>query len=167
MPRTMAQPRLPKGRSCTTRARRLNSMRRANHCGRVHASYTIEAGSARLADTYLTPLKYRGWHTGVDYTRYQAMGFDPENWTMSLHAGIGIDRCENPAGNASMWSLMLNADWGMMRKFRPAQSLTLAAGAPPDSPQDASTMTATATIRHPPRGHGPSTSPATRHISCA
>ncbi|WP_285823400.1 DUF3316 domain-containing protein [Duncaniella freteri] len=94
----------------------------------VHASYTIEAGSARLADTYLTPLKYRGWHTGVDYTRYQAMGFDPENWTMSLHAGIGIDRCENPAGNASMWSLMLNADWGMMRKFRPAQSLTLAAG---------------------------------------
>ena len=94
----------------------------------VYAAYTFEAGSAHLADTYLTPLKYSGWHTGVDYTRYQAMGFDPEGWTMSLHAGISVDHTDNPARNATMWNLMLNADWGMMRKFRPLPGLTLAAG---------------------------------------
>lgn len=49
----------------------------------VLAAYTFEVGSGHLADTYLTPLKYSGWHMGLDYTRYQAMGFDPDGWTMS------------------------------------------------------------------------------------
>ncbi len=94
----------------------------------VFAAYTAEFGSAHLADTYLTPLKYTGWHAGFDYSRYQAMKFSPDEWTMRLHANLGVDKADNPARNASMWSVMLAADWGMMRKFRPVPGLTLSVG---------------------------------------
>lgn len=94
----------------------------------VFAAYTFEAGSGHLADTYLTPLKYSGWHMGLDYTRYQAMSFDPDNWTMSLQGNLSVDKTDNPARNATMWDLMLSLDWGMMRKFRPLPGLTLAGG---------------------------------------
>lgn len=95
----------------------------------VFAAYSIEAGSAHIADTYLTPLKYTGWHTAFDYQRYQAMKFNPTDWTMRLHLNLSLDKTDNPARNASMWSLLLEADWGMMRKFRPLRNLTLAVGA--------------------------------------
>ncbi|MDE6118121.1 MAG: DUF3316 domain-containing protein [Duncaniella sp.] len=94
----------------------------------VFAAYTAEFGSAHLADTYLTPLKYSGWHAGLDYSRYQAMKFAPKDWSMRLHFNLGLDRTDNPARNATMWSVMLTADWGMMRKFRPLSGLTLAVG---------------------------------------
>ncbi len=95
----------------------------------VFAAYTAEFGSGHLADTYLSPIKYTGWHAGLDYQRYQAMRFDPEHWTMRLHFNLGLDKTNNPARNATMWSAMLNADWGMMRKFRPfTPDLTLAVG---------------------------------------
>ncbi|MDE6187856.1 MAG: DUF3316 domain-containing protein, partial [Duncaniella sp.] len=95
----------------------------------VFAAYTAEFGSGHLADTYLSPIKYTGWHAGLDYQRYQAMRFDPEHWTMRLHFNLGLDKTDNPARNATMWSIMLNADWGMMHKFRPfTPDLTLAIG---------------------------------------
>ena len=95
----------------------------------VFAAYTAEFGSAHLTDTYLTPLKYDGWHAALDYQRYQAMRFDPDRWTMRLHFNLGVDKTDNPARNATMWNLMLSADWGMMRKFRPfSPDLTLAVG---------------------------------------
>ncbi len=95
----------------------------------VFTAYTLETGSAKLTDTYLTPLIYEGWHTAFDYQRYQAMRFSPDKWTMRLHLNLRLDKTDNPARNASMWDLMLNTDWGMMHKFRPLPSLTLAAGA--------------------------------------
>lgn len=94
----------------------------------VFAAYTAEAGSSRLTDTYLSPLKYTGWHSALDYQRYQAMRFNPQRWTMRLHFNLSLDRTDNPARNATMWSAMLSADWGMMRKFQPIPRLTLAAG---------------------------------------
>ncbi|MDE5989482.1 MAG: DUF3316 domain-containing protein [Duncaniella sp.] len=94
----------------------------------VFAAYTAEWGAAKLTDTYLTPLRYEGWHAGLDYQRYQAMKFDPQAWTMRLHFNLSIDKTDSPARNASMWDIMLSADWGMMRKFRPVGGLTLAAG---------------------------------------
>ncbi len=94
----------------------------------VFAAYTLEAGSGHLADTYLTPLKYTGWHGALDYTRYQAMRFNPDDWTMRLHGNLSVERTDNPAGNATMWSAMLSLDWGMMRRFRPLPDLTLAVG---------------------------------------
>lgn len=97
----------------------------------VFAAYTAEIGSAHLADTYLTPLKYTGWHAGLDYNRYQAMKFNPSRWTMQLHANLSVDCTDNPARNATMWSAMLTLEWGMMHKWRPVPSipsLTLALG---------------------------------------
>lgn len=95
----------------------------------VMAAYTFEAGSARIADTYLSPLYYDGWHIGLNYQRYQAMAFNPERWTMSLTTGLSLDRAKNPARNAVAWDLTLVLDWGMMHRFRPVRNLTLAAGA--------------------------------------
>lgn len=95
----------------------------------VHAAYTVSVGSAHLADTYLTPLRYTGWHAAIDYQRMQAMRFDPERWTMQLHGNLSFDRTHNPARNATMLDAMLTLDWGMMRRFTmPLRGLTLAAG---------------------------------------
>ena len=91
-------------------------------------------------DTYLTPLKYDGWHAAFDYQRYQAMKFAPRDWTMRLSLNLSVDKTDNPARNASMWDIMLTADWGMMRKA-------------------ASTTPATATIPHRPKRPGRSISP--------
>lgn len=98
----------------------------------VFAAYTLEAGSSHLADTYLTPLKYAGWHAALDYNRYQAMRFAPDDWVMRLHGNLSVDRAVSPAGNATMWHTTLNLGWGMMRKFRPLPSLTLAVGGSTD-----------------------------------
>ncbi len=94
------------------------------------SSYMLEFGSARLADTYLTPLSYDGWHAGFYYDRMQAMKFSPEKWTMQLNAGLKFDRTQNPARNATMLNLAIDASWGMLRRFSDAftPGLSLAAG---------------------------------------
>lgn len=94
----------------------------------VRSTYAIEAGSAHLADTYLTPLHYDGWHVGIDYSRSQAMKFAPEKWTMQLRLGLGFDRTQNPVRNARMIDFMLNASWGMIRKFKVIDRLTVGIG---------------------------------------
>lgn len=94
----------------------------------VAAAYTFEVGSANLADTYLSPLKYDGWSAAFRYERMQAMKFDPERWIMRLSASVEIDRTQNPARNAVMWMGAIDASWGMLRRWRLPWSLTLAAG---------------------------------------
>ncbi|MDE5785857.1 MAG: DUF3316 domain-containing protein, partial [Duncaniella sp.] len=92
-------------------------------------AYMVEAGGARLADTYLSPLPYDGLHLGLYYQRYQAMKFSPERWSMSLTVRISLDKSNNAAGNATMWDAGLTADWGMMRRYSINRWLTLAPGA--------------------------------------
>ncbi len=94
----------------------------------VFATYTAEYGTSHIADTYLSPLKYKGWHSALDYSRYQAMRFNPDGWTMRLHANLSVDRTENPARNATIWGMLFSADWGMMHKWRPVAGLTIALG---------------------------------------
>lgn len=94
----------------------------------VFAAYTFEAGSSHLADTYLTPLRYTGWHMGLDYMRFQSMKFSPDRWTMRLHVNLSLDKTENPAKNADMWNVMLTAGWGMMHRWHLPWGLTAAAG---------------------------------------
>lgn len=94
----------------------------------VAAAYTFEVGSARLADTYLTPLKYDGWAAAFRYERMQAMKFDPDRWIMRLSAAVEVDRTRNPARNAVMWMGSVGVSWGMMRRWRLPRSLTLAIG---------------------------------------
>lgn len=83
----------------------------------VYAAYTVEAGSAHLADTYLTPLRYSGWQTTLRYDRMQAMRFAPEKWVMQLDFAATAARTLNPNGNATMWYWGVDFSWGMMRRL--------------------------------------------------
>ncbi len=86
----------------------------------VTSAYTLEAGGANLADTYLTPLRYGGWVTALGYERWQAMGFNPRTWVMRLDGRLELESTDNPARNATMWYAGLNLSWGMLwRKALP------------------------------------------------
>lgn len=94
----------------------------------VTSAYTAEIGDARLANTYLTPLKYTGWSAAFNYERMQAMKFNPDKWVMRLAAGLTLDGTENPAKNADMWRLVGEFSWGMTHRWRIPCNITLAAG---------------------------------------
>lgn len=94
----------------------------------VMSAYTVEAGTSHLADTYLSPIKYSGWHVGFRYTRMQAMKASPERWVMQLSAGVETDRTENLVGNATMWYWGVDFSWGAMRRWRFAHGLSAGAG---------------------------------------
>ena len=94
----------------------------------VASAYMLEFGGSRINDTYLTPLKYTGWMAGFKYERMQAMKFNPEKWVMRLSAGVEIDRTQNPAKNADMWYLGLDASWGMMHRWKLPHEITIGAG---------------------------------------
>lgn len=94
----------------------------------VTSSYTYEIGGATLANTYLTPLKYKGWDMALNYERMQAMKFNPEKWVMRLTAGIDLNRTDNPAKNATMWRLVADFSWGITYRFKLPHNITLAGG---------------------------------------
>lgn len=94
----------------------------------VTSAFMLAGGSSHIADTYLTPLRYSGWHVGFDYQRRQAMAFNPEKWIMDLRAGIMADRDRNPARNASIWALDINADWAMTHRWNPYPDLRVELG---------------------------------------
>lgn len=85
----------------------------------VLSAYTLELGSAHVAETYLSPLRYSGTSFALGYERMQAMRFDPEKWVMRLDGRLqaALTR-NNPRRNASMWNLDLRLGWSMMRRFR-------------------------------------------------
>ena len=80
----------------------------------VTSAFTIGIGSARLADTYLTPLHYRGTTYAFDYERFQAMRFNPLRWIMRLNINAAYNEARNPAGNAVMRNPGLRASWAML-----------------------------------------------------
>lgn len=96
----------------------------------VSEAWMAEAGSSHLTDTYLSPLRYSGWHSALTYSRMQAARFNPGRLTTALDAGLSLDSDHSPARNATMWSAMLRLSWGVLRRWTvPAvPSLTLAAG---------------------------------------
>ncbi len=94
----------------------------------VLSAYTAEIGSSHIADTYLSPLKYSGWSTALNYERMQAMKFSPEKWLMRLNARVAFNKAENPARNASMLDIDINVSWGMLLHWHRPQGITLMAG---------------------------------------
>ena len=94
----------------------------------VLSAYMIEAGSAHVCDTYLTPLHYSGWNTSLSYERMQAMKFDPERWVMRLDGRLSLGATENPAGTATIWQLDFRPSWSMMWRTSLPGGFTLAAG---------------------------------------
>ena len=94
----------------------------------VNSSWMLDAGSAHVADTYLSPLKYTGWNASFEYERLQAMKFSPDAWRQQLHVGVELSDATNRAGNGSMLYGGLYARWGMLRMWRLPYRFTVAAG---------------------------------------
>lgn len=94
----------------------------------VYSAYQLAIGSARVADTYLTPLRYRGLSLGLDYQRSQAMKFDPERWVMQLSLGASASFTHNLVKNSDMPCAAVRGSWAMMRRWRLPGSVTLGIG---------------------------------------
>lgn len=94
----------------------------------VLSTFTAEAGSAHIRDTYLTPLQYKGWEVALGYERMQAMRFNPERWVMSLDARLSLGRNFNRAHTALMWQAGFAPSWSMMWRARLPLGFMLAAG---------------------------------------
>lgn len=94
----------------------------------VLSAWTLGAGSSHLCDTYLSPLKYEGWTTSIEYERMQAAPWQQGRWTMQLKVGVELDHTENPARNATMWAAMLHASWGTMRRWNIPYGFTVGVG---------------------------------------
>lgn len=94
----------------------------------VNSHFTYDIGSSLIANTYLTPLKYTGWSMRLGYDRTQAMKFHPEQLVQRITAGLDIDRTLNPAGNARMWRLAGDFDYGITYRTRLPYDITVAGG---------------------------------------
>lgn len=94
----------------------------------VYATYALTAGSAHIADTYLSPIRYSGWSLGFDYNRLQAMKFDPERWVQQLNFDIHADRVMNARGNTTVWNADLHVSWGMLRRWKLPQGFSAGIG---------------------------------------
>lgn len=94
----------------------------------VLSAYMVEAGSAHVCDTYLTPLHYSGWSAAFSYERMQAMKFDPERWVMCLDGRISVGSTGNPARTASIWQIDFRPSWSMMWRKALPEGFSLAAG---------------------------------------
>lgn len=110
------------GRSQTVEADTLPAVRP------VLSAYTLGVGSVSMADTYLSPVTYRGWSLSLGYERMQAMRFNPRRWVMQLGFVADVANGDNRIGNASMWYASLDARWGMMYKMQMPYNITLLAG---------------------------------------
>lgn len=94
----------------------------------VNSMFMVDFGSAKMADTYLTPLKYSGFNAAFNYERLQAMKFDPQNWNQQLNIGLEFNNADNPVKNASMQHFSVAASWGMMHRWRLPYNLQAAIG---------------------------------------
>lgn len=94
----------------------------------VSSHFTYDVGSALVANTYLTPLKYTGWGMRLGYDRTQAMRFRPEQLVQRIAAGLDLDRTENPARNATMWRLVTDFSYGVTWRWRLPYEITVAGG---------------------------------------
>ena len=94
----------------------------------VTSAYMLELGSSSMADSYLSPITYRGWNAAFAYERMQAMRFNPDNWVMQLNARVQLDRGRNEADNATMWRIDGALSWGMLHRWKPVANLTIALG---------------------------------------
>ena len=98
----------------------------------VLSAYTLRVGSAHLAETYLSPLRYSGEAFGVGYERMQAMKFSPERWVQDLRLSVSGAHTCNPARNGTIWHLAIEGGWSMMHRWNLAGGWTLYGGGSSD-----------------------------------
>lgn len=98
----------------------------------VLSAYTAHAGSAHIAETYLSPLRYSGQAFGFGYERMQAMKFSPDKWVADLRLGIDGAHTLNPARNSTIWHLNVEGGWGMMHRWNFKDGWSVYAGGSSD-----------------------------------
>ncbi|MBO4871315.1 MAG: DUF3316 domain-containing protein [Muribaculaceae bacterium] len=84
----------------------------------IASMFMAEVGHASLLDSYLTPVTYGGINVGLSFTATRATGFAPERWVRQWGFGADFSNVENQVGNNDMQSLMAEAQWSMMRRWR-------------------------------------------------
>ncbi len=94
----------------------------------VNSAYEVEIGTSHIGDTYLSPLKYTGWHVAFQYERLQAMKFSPEGWRQQLRINGEFNSGDSPSGNSSVLYGNAGATWGMMHVWRLPHGVVLAGG---------------------------------------
>lgn len=94
----------------------------------VYSEYTLHAGSANHADTYLSPIKYSGWTIGFGYQRRQALKFNPMDWVSQLSFDIDIDRTLNTSKNAIMWYAGLDFSYAMLHRWQLSDGFSVGIG---------------------------------------
>lgn len=94
----------------------------------VISRYAVEAGAATLADTYLTPLRYHGARLALSGEWKKRLPANPQRLSMTFDADIEGALTTNPVGNARMYALTADFDWGILYHFSPAPAWTIAAG---------------------------------------
>lgn len=95
----------------------------------VATTWSLGIGSSHVADTYLSPLKYSGWSTAVDYNRMKVLRWaDTDSWISRLNLSIDLDRALNPSGNSTMWGILLQGSWGAMKRWRMPHNIYVAIG---------------------------------------
>lgn len=83
----------------------------------VNSAFTFDIGGAHILDTYLTPIKYSGLGMRIGYERLQTMKFSPFKWVSQMDAGVEYQKVQNPVGNHTMHSLIVEYTWGMMHRW--------------------------------------------------
>ena len=94
--------------------------------GFITNTFSLSAGKAMRADTYLTPMHYNGWVSGFGYEHVRGLKRHPLLWT--LNTGLLFDRTQNPVGNAEMLGLQLNARWSMAYRWELNKVFEVGAG---------------------------------------
>ena len=79
--------------------------------------FSIDAGRASLLDTYLSPIRYKGYQMRIGFEHRRDMGFNPQKWMMISEAAIDYNYAKNPAGNHVMHHLSIDGQWNMLRKW--------------------------------------------------
>jgi len=96
-------------------------------CRPVASMFTLDLGHASILDSYLSPIRYKGEAIRIGYEAQKASS---QSVTWQLDVGVDYDYTNNPAGNHTAHSLLLDARWGVMKRWKHVlkQGLTLMAG---------------------------------------
>lgn len=92
---------------------------------------TVDAGSLRSLDTYLSPLYYNGPSFRIGFERMRATAFRPDDWMTQITGGVTYARPENPAGNNTLQQAVADASFAMLHRSRihRVEGLTASVGA--------------------------------------
>lgn len=94
----------------------------------VTSVYRIEVGGSRALSTYLSPIRYQGFHAGASGSWSKALRQSPEHWIMEFEGALYWRSLRNPAHTSIMVGLDGRFDWGLSYRRRLPYGIQLSAG---------------------------------------